>query len=122
MSEKVVLDPEIINKLRLQYTDCELREMFKTSTKSINDQCWDRKKLGIPFIQRNRRKNYEIDEAVNEKKWFTLKKSKKPYIEERKLEQRSWNDVYPTKKEKNWEWEIVRVGESMHPYILTRIK
>ena len=100
MPLKITLDPTIINKLRLTYTDLEIRVMFKTSTVSINQQCWTRKKNWIPFIQRN----------MVIKKWKPM--VYKEVINDRKLEKRSWTDVYPEKKQKKWEWEIIRIWEN----------
>ena len=95
MREKVKLDPEKVNIMRLSMTDLEIRKELWTSTVNINNQCWTRRKNRIPFIQRN----------LVSKQWKpTLHK---PVVDERKLETRSWKDVYPEKKQKKWEWEIV---------------
>lgn len=112
MPLKVKLDPTIINKLRLTYTDLEIRVMFKTSTVSINQQCWTRKKNWIPFIQRN---------MVN-KKWKKI--VYKAPVNERKL----MKEQHPEPIKGNyWEdtkkfWKVCSVWFNPHPYISTKIK
>lgn len=111
MREKVKLDPEKVNIMRLSMTDLEIRKELWTSTVNINNQCWTRRKNRIPFIQRN----------LVTKQWKpTLHK---PIIDERNLMTKRHIEIV---KGNYWDIEgskdIVRVWENPHPFISTKIK
>lgn len=112
MREKVKLDPEKVNIMRLSMTDLEIRKELWTSTVNINNQCWTRRKNRIPFIQRN----------LVTKKWKpTLHK---PVIDERKL----MKEQHPEPIKGNyWEdtkkfWKVCSVWFNPHPFIINKIK
>ena len=46
-SDKVILDVDLVNQMRLTHTDTEIIKFFKTSTKNFTNQCKKRSECGI---------------------------------------------------------------------------
>lgn len=91
----VNFDVDMAKQMRLDWiTDREIAKKLWTYTTTL----W--RKLGKRSLSRSQ----EALEKIQGKSYSKL------FTNERKLETRSWSEVYPEKKQKKWEWEIVEFG------------
>ncbi len=112
-SDKVILDTELVNKMRLTHTDTEIIKFFKTSTKNFTNQC---KKRWECWINSSR-------------KWTTYNKYniKPPNPQSRKkikIDKWLMKEKHPEIiKDNYWEkWEIIKIWENPVPFISLYIK
>jgi hypothetical protein len=81
-SDKVILDVDLVNQMRLTHTDTEIIKFFKTSTKNFTNQCkkrsecgisWSRKWITYPKYKKTEtpqsRKRVKIDKKLNTERW-----------------------------------------------------
>lgn len=88
----VTFDAIKAQKMRLEWiTDKEIAKVLWTYTTTLWKKLW----------KRSLSRSQDAIEKIQDKSYSKL------YTNERKLETRSWSEVYPEKKQKKWEWEIV---------------
>ena len=106
-ASKVILDPDVVNKMRLTMADIAIRDHFHTSIENLVNQCWRRSEHWIPQVLERKwpRTRKSINEMVEKKK----NRSVKRYETDVELKTDRWETPEPTSYELEWQKQAIYV-------------
>ena len=117
---KVILDPDIINKMRLAMTDIAIRDYFHTSIENLVNQCWRRSEHWIPQVMDRRwpRTRKSIDKMLEKRK----DNSRKKYAKNIELKTDNWVYPEPSEYELSWKKWAIEIWTNPIKTLYTKIK